>query len=400
MQIKYIGGDPQNGILYDWRKIRKEYKKLHCPPDVYDPLKCDWSRSRYNVVLSDRSRGKTTNPLLVAMLMYRDYGTTPHYLRNTKDQTRPMMMQDLFKTIREFNYVSRIFGEEYNDLDYYAKRWCLVYRDEQGKILRAADKPILVCFGIDEHQDIKSVYNSPRGDIIIFDEFIESIYRYNSFFKFKDMLKTIVRDRQSSVCYMIANTTNQQSPWFDDMMIRDYINTIEQGQARYITAGDGVNYYVDILPPDVSERRQKVNALYFGFGNPKLASITGQAMWSSEDYAHIPPFKEDEVEILYNHLYMQHAGRLLQLQLVKRSIGLCIHVVPARRLYDDSWCLTAGVIEDPRYIFGAGPKSSLLDVYWRLYKANRWFYATNSEGSVVKSYLQQLRALNRERMIL
>lgn len=399
LSIKYIGGRPQNGILYDWKKIKKEYKKLKCPKDVYDPLKCDWSLSKYNVALSDRSRGKTTNPLLVAMIMYRDYMTTPHYLRNTKDQCRPMMMQDLFETIREYQYVSRIFGEEWNDLDYYAKRWCLVYRDESGKILRSADRPVLVCFGIDEHQDLKSVYNAPRGDIILFDEFIETTYRYNSFFNFKNMLKTIVRDRQSAVCYMMANTTNKETPWFDDMMIRDYITGIEQGQARYIEAGDGVRYYIDILPPDQSERRKLVNELYFGHGNPKLASITGQAMWSTEDYPHIPPYKEDEPEIIYNRLYMQHAGRLLQLQLVRRELGLAVHVVPARRTYDDSWILTSGFITDPRQLFGAGPKDTILDTYWRLYKANRWFYATNSEGSVVSSYIKYLKTLQRERMI-
>lgn len=399
MGIRYIGGDPQNGILYDWKKIRKEYKKLKCPADVYDPLKCDWSKSRFNVCLSDRSRGKTTNPLLVSLIMYRDYGTTPHYLRTTKDQVRPMMMQDLFQTIRECRYVEKIFGGEFNDLDYYAKRWCLVYRDEHGKILRAAERPCLVCFGIDEHQDLKSVYNAPRGDIILFDEFIEDTYRYNSFFNFKNTIKTIVRDRQSAVCYMMANTINQNTPWFDDMMIRDYVTTIEQGKAAYITAGDGVTYFIDILPPDVSERRQKVNELYFGDGNPKLASITGQAMWSTEDYPHIPPYKEDEGVMIYNRLYMMHAGRLLHIQMIRRSIGLCVHVTPAKRLYGDSWCLTLGTIADRRFIFGTGPADTILQTFWRLYKANRWYYASNSEGAVVKSYLQTLRSMKRNMMI-
>ena len=389
--IKYIDGDPRKGILYDWKKIRREYKKLKCPKDVYYPLKCDWDLARFNVAMSDRSRGKTTNPLLVCMLMYRDYGTTPHYLRMSSEDTRPMIMQDMFETIREHRYVEKIFGGEFNDLDYYGKRWTLLKRDENGTVLHAADRPVLVCFGLDEHQKLKSGYNSPRGDAIIMDEFIEETYRYNSFFRFKNMLKTIIRERQSTVCWMLANTTDVNSPWFDDMMLRDQINSMQMGQTMYTEAGDHVHYFLDILPADVSEERQKVNRLYFGHGNPKLASITGEQMWSTEDYPHIPPFKKTEPEILYGHLYLYHAGRYVRLILVSRDIGLAVHVVPARRIYDNSFCLTLGDIEDKRFLYGPGPKDTIIQTYWQLYKANRWYYASNSEGALIKSYIKTMR---------
>lgn len=395
--IKYIDGDPRKGILYDWKKIRKEYKKLKCPKDVYYPLKCDWDAARFNICMSDRSRGKTTNPLLTCMLMYRDYGTTPHYLRMSKDDCRPMIMQDMFETIREYGYVSRIFGDEFNDLDYYGKRWTLLKRDENGTVLHAADRPVLVCFGLDEHQKIKSSYNAPRGDAIILDEFIEETYSYNAFFRFKNMLKTIIRDRKSAVCWMLANSTDLHSMWFDDMMIRDGINNLEMGQAKYITAGDGVNYFVDILPPDMSEQRQEVNRLYFGKGNPKLASITGEQMWSTKDYPHIPPFKKDEPEIIYGKLYMYHSGWYVRLILVSREIGLAVHVVPARKLYDDSYCLTMGDIEDKRYIYGSGPKDTIIQTYWQLYKANRWYYSSNTEGALVEAYVKTMRMMRIER---
>lgn len=398
--IKYIGGDIRNGVKYDWGKIRKEYKRLKCPRDVYYPLKCDWDQAAFNMCLSDRSRGKTTNPVLVSLIMYRDYGTTPHYLRVSSDQTRPMIIQDMYTTIREHDYISRIFGGEFNDIEYYAKRWTLVKRNmETGEITAAADRPAMVCFGINESDDIKSVYNSPRGDAIIFDEFISSIYHYDDFFNFKNMIKTIVRDRLSAVCWMLANTTDVHTPWFDDMMLRDAIMGMQMGEARYCTAGDHVSYFIDIMSPDVSERREKVNDRYFGHDNPKLNAITGRQMWSTEDYPHIPPDKLDPAQQIYGRLYLQHAGRIVRLVLVRREIGLCVHVVPAKRIYDDSWCLTMGVITDKRYLYGAGPKGTVLETYWRLYKANRWYYATNSEGAVVKAYLKMLRAEKQGRIV-
>lgn len=393
--IKYIDGDPRKGILYDWKKIRKEYKKLHCPKDVFYPLKCDWDRARFSLTMSDRSRGKTTNPLLVCLLMYRDYGTTPHYLRMSKDDTRPMIMQDMFETIREYGYIERIFGDEFNDLDYYGKRWTLLKRDENGTVLHAADRPALVCFGLDEQQGLKSSYNAPRGDAIILDEFIEETYRYNSFFRFKNLLKTIIRDRKSAVCWMLANSTDVNSPWFDDMMIRDDINNLEWGKPVYVQALDGVNYHIDVLPPDQSIQRQEVNRLYFGKGNPKLASITGDQMWSTEDYPHIPPFKKDEPETVYGHLYLEHAGKLVRLILVSREIGLAVHVVRANRIYDDSWVLTLGDITDKRYLYGPGPKDTIIQTYWQLYKANRWYYSSNTEGALIKSYIKTMRIKER-----
>ena len=36
--IKYIDGRKENGILYDWDFLRKEFKKLHTPKDIITPF--------------------------------------------------------------------------------------------------------------------------------------------------------------------------------------------------------------------------------------------------------------------------------------------------------------------------------------------------------------------------
>ena len=146
------------------------------------------------------------------------------------------------------------------------------------------------------------------------------------------------------------------------------------------------------MSPDVSERREKVNMRYFGRDNPKLNSITGRKMWSTKEYPHIPPSKLDPAEEIYSKMYMRHAGRLVRLVLVRRSIGMCVHVMPADRLYPDSWCLTMGAITEARQLYGTGPKGSILETYWRLFKANRWYYATNYEGALVEAYIKVMRA--------
>ena len=62
-KIEYIGGDPDNGIKYDLKLIRKEYKKLGVPKMFWNPSKGPLEQSRTFCVLSERSIGKTTNAL-------------------------------------------------------------------------------------------------------------------------------------------------------------------------------------------------------------------------------------------------------------------------------------------------------------------------------------------------
>lgn len=403
VKLKYYDGDPNKGIIYDWSHIRKEYKKLKCPADVYYPLKPDFDTCAYNMALSDRSQGKTTNPLLATMLMHRDYGTAPHYLRQHSDMCTPRMLRDLFATIQQHHYIQRVWGEQYNDLEYRGKRWWLLLRSPDGDIIARHNLPVLTCFGLDESDALKSTYNAPTGDAVILDEFISSVYGYSDFVHFQDILKTIFRDRYCPVVWMLSNTINLNSPWFDELCIRDQINQLKQGDSIYVTTPLDTRIFVEILPPKISEQRQRVNKRLFGFPNPKLAAITGQAAWATEHYQHIPPdSEEDPVETIVGNLYIRQSGKYARIRIVDRSsLGLCVYVTPATRIYDDSVILTAGDISDPREIFGFGPKDSkLLGTVWRLYKANRWYYATNSEGALIRSYISLVLSMQRDRFMI
>ena len=403
VKLRYYDNDPSKGIIYDWDYIRREYRKLKCPKDVYNPLKPDFDKCGINIAISDRSQGKTTNPLLAGQLMLRDYGTQCHYIRQSSDMTTPKILRDLYKTIREYHYIEKIWDGQYNDVEYRGKRWSLILRDDDGQIVARHPEPCLVCFGLDESDAIKSSYNAPRGDMLIYDEFIASDYGYSDAVRFFDICKTIFRDRYSPVIWMLSNNINLNSPWFDELCIRDEVNRMQQGDYKSIQVDDGPLIYVDILPPKISEQREKVNRRFFGFPNPKLAAITGKGAWSTESYQHIPPDDEDDpVETVIGNLYISQSGRLVRCRIIDRkSIGLCVYVTPATKTYQDSIIMTAGDITDRRQIWGYGPADSpLMQLLWRLYKANRWYYLTNSEGALVRSYLALVRSMQRDRMMI
>lgn len=172
MEIKYHDGKKSMGIIYDWKKIRKEYAKLKCPKDTYYPLSCSPDECGYVWALSDRSRGKTTNCLLLGMVMNSLYGTIIHYLRISEDMCKPRNLKDLFDTILQYGYIEKITGGFYNSCFYYAKRWYYCTRDENGEIIDKAESHFMICFGINESDTLKSSYNAPTGDIIILDETI------------------------------------------------------------------------------------------------------------------------------------------------------------------------------------------------------------------------------------
>ena len=401
-RIKYIDDDPVKGIKYDWKKIRKAFRTLNIPKGLFNPLKADPSKTGYYWALSDRARGKTTQCLLLGMVMNRMYDTIIQYVRNTRDMILPKNLRDLFQTIEECGYIPKITEERWNSVYYYGNRWYYCNRDEDGNIIEKAPSHFCFCTCLDDSDKLKSSYNAPRGDIIIFDEFIMlSGYGYNDFIKFTDIESTIYRKRVCGITFMLSNTIDINSPWIDEFCIRNEVEMMQQGEARYIETEDGTHVFVEILTPDQTEQRISFNKRFFGFPNPKLAAITGKGTWAVEHYPHIVPAKENEEqpEVLINRLYLRQAGKLVRLQLVRDKIGLAVHVFPATRLYDDSVILVHTDITDKREVYGFGYKSSWIEGIWRLYRANRFYYARNAEGALVKAYIKAVQEKQRSRLL-
>ena len=409
MKIKYIDGQEKKGILYDWKFLRKEYKKLGIPKEYYYPLKVQWENAGYCIALSDRARGKTTEVLLLGMLMNKHYDTIVHYIRQDEKTITPYSLRDLFATITECGYIEKITDGEYNGVYYYGHKWFYCNYDENGKRVDTSPNHFMICMHLGESDRRKSSYTCPRGDLIIFDEFISmSGIGYSDFVRFSDLCSTIFRKRLCGCIYMLSNTIDITSPWFDEYCIREDINTMMQGESRLIESPLGSKLFVEILKSDTSEQSQNVNKRYFGFPNPKLSAITGKGVWATETYQHIPPTfeinpktgdkEEREIKIVYNKLFLRQSGKLLKLQLVKDDRGLCVYVTPATKTYDDSYILTHGEITKANEIFCFGSRGTPLEIYWKLYKQSKWYYATNNDGNLIAAYVhmsnQKLRKLN------
>ena len=398
--MKYINDNPEFGIQYDWKKIRKEFDKLQIPADVYDPTTAPLEKAKYFVETSERNIGKTTNWLLLGMIMNDMYGTIIQYIRQTENMIMPKSLKNLFSVIVECGYISKITDGKYNNVIYKSRRYYYTLTDESGKVIEQAAEHFMFCGNIEKAEDLKSSYNAPTGDLIILDEFIGKYYYPNEFVRFCDLVKTIIRGRRSPIIVMLANTINPHSMYYNELEIYDDIQQMQIGEKRMIETSRGTKVYIEIIGATVEKKRKNniINQLFFGFRNPMLGSITGEN-WAVKCYPHIPELPDqsaeegDYIEIVSREMYIYYNNKYVRMDLVRHyQLGLCLYLHWATRTYNDSIIFTAVDRQDARYRYKLG-SGKLQKFVKQLFAENRVYYASNDVGSFVESYLQFIAKL-------
>lgn len=389
VKIKYINDDIESGIDYDYKLIQKEFKKLKCPKDLFDPFPALFSDCRWIMDLSERSVGKTTQWVLVGMVMYKLYGCITQYVRDTLDMIMPKAISDLFSVILKYDYVTKLTDGEYNTVIYKSRRWYMAYLDtDTMEITRQDPNHFMFCCSVDKQRDLKSSYNCPIGDLIIYDEFIGKYTPPDQFVEFCDLTKTIIRERKSCRFILLANSIDKHHIYFNELCIYDHVQQLHVGDHIQVTSPLGTKVYVEFLglKGERREKRSIINTLYYGFKNPRLAAITGNDEWSMACYQHIP--KNDNPQCISRQIYLLYNGRYVRLDLMQhQTLGTVIYAHWATQTYDDSLILTCNERLDPRYQYKLGDKIiSKLIKY--MYTTNRIYYASNDVGNFVDSYLR------------
>ena len=389
--MKYINNDIQCGIEYDWRKVKEEFRKLNIPKDVYSPMHLPFDKAKYNVLLSERSRGKTTNILLLGMCMHKLYGTTIEYIRKKEDQITKKITINLFTTILEYDYIEKLTDGKYNSIWYNARRWYYCLVDDDGNVIEKAPTHFMSMLSIDRNETYKSGYNAPRGDFIVYDEFISKYYYADEFLYFTDLLKTIIRDRLSPIIFMLSNMIDKNSEYLDELMISDQVMLMSVGDSSLITTKKGTNIYVELLEMSkktITPRRQLSNKLYFGFDNPKLINITG-GDWVVENYPHIP--KKIEYDSVINSIFMKFSSNFIRLEVVAYNDQFFVFCTKFTSvIYDDSIILTLEPPNKRNEIYGLG-RGKVFKFIWSLYDDKRFRYQSNTIGAWIDKYVYQYK---------
>lgn len=354
--ISFIDNKEEHGIRYDWNLIRREFRKLKTPDGIYDPTSVPIESINYCVELSTRSYGKTTQWILFGLLMHKLYGTTPVIIRQTEEMTAPKHAASLLDVIRVYDdgrYILQLTDKRWNDLYIKARKVYYCLRDDRGEIVEKGTDPVIYLITLEESDALKSVFNVPRGDLIIFDEFISSVYKSNEFVTFADELKTVIRSRLSPRVIMLSNTINVTSPYFRELEISKEIRNIRTGEHKVITTDLGTKIYVRISDSPTTKHKGLLNAAFFGFKNPALAAIRGgETVWNFRDVPRI--LVSDEDVYLDRRLKIDTSDDLLAVDFVHTpDRGIVANIHPGE-VHDDSVVLTLSDIWDRQHRHGLG----------------------------------------------
>lgn len=387
--MKYIENDINNGIEYDWKLLRKDFKTLKIPKEVYDTSKNPFETSYIFVDVSERSVGKTTNWLLLGMLMYVRYGTVIQYIRQNELMITPKNMKDLMETIKKFGYIKKITKGKFNDVVYKARRWTFVHINAENEIDLIDTSHFMMCLSIDKSEIYKSSYNAPTGDLIIFDEFTSKHYSADEFVYFLDLVKTIQRERQSLKIIMLSNTLDVHNQYFHELEIFNDISKMIVGEKRDVITDGGTHIHINFVEPNIQlkEKKSISNILYYGFKNPKLNAITGlNGTWALKNCQRIP--KNKTYKSVDRHIYIEHNNQLLNLEIVNiDEIGIAMYVHYATFTYDDSIILTLDFIYDDKRKYKLGGKK-LQKMILNMFEKNKIYYASNDVNSLFENYLK------------
>lgn len=370
-------------MKWDYKKIRKEYKKLGVPSDYFNPCDCPLETSKYFMILSERASGKTSNILLLGLILNRLYGTVIQYIRQYDIMLAPKNARDLFNVLIECGYIQKLTDGRFNSMVYKSRRW-YYSRTVDGETVETAEEPVCVCLSIDNNEAYKSSYNAPTGDFIVFDEFCARRHAPDEFLLFCDLLSTIIRTRQEPIIWMLGNTIDRYEYYFDELEVADYVKFLKMGERMEVKTSKGTPIYLEFYSLN-SRRKSKVNTIFFGFKNSKLNAITGED-WLVVPCQHIE--KDDEREVLNNTHYLEYEKNILQIEVChSEKYGLhCIVHKSSNIDKENITIYTCEIMLDVRYKYRFG-HSKIDKMIWTLYARKKFFYATNSDAAVLSKYV-------------
>lgn len=392
--LEYIENRPLFGLVYDWNLICKIYLSLDCPEEAYNPTRTIKEGTKENVKIyvgmSKRKTGKTTNWLIIGLIMYYLYGTMTVYMRQTEDMIAPKNTGDMYDTIIQYGYIEKITNGEFDYIKYSSRFWYLCKR-ENGEIKYQSEIACTFMCCVQKYQDTKSGIQLPFADLIIYDEFLSDIYYPDEFVHVQQLISSIKRFRRSAIVVWLANQIDLYSIYFNELCIADDVQKMPVGGRAIITTEMGTKIYVERIEQSESVKRiDEIDVLlYYGFKNPKLASITGDN-WATKNYQHIP---DGDFDILFPNIYIRYNNKYVRMDIVKHEkFGIACFCHWATKTWPDSIILTTDDRTDTRYMYMHGHRN-VDNLLHRLASDNRIYYATNDVGLFIESYYNYIRKM-------
>lgn len=364
--------------------------------EYYSLKKIDSKKALYNVIIGQRSNGKTFAVIEKCIKMYFKTGVRSAYLRRFKEDLTPRNIGKLLDPHIEL--IKKLSKERYNGIQYFRGEFFLVYRDEKGDILEKSEQSIIKTFSLNTWESAKGADNGYFG-VVCFDEFLtRQFYLKDEFIVFQQLLSSILRNREGTVIYMIANTVNKFCPYFSEMGLSN-VEKMTQGSIDiYRYKNKDLSVAVEYCAE--SGTSKKVSK-YFAFDNPRLQMVTSGA-WELDNYPHCP-VDYDKSDIIF-HGYIYFNNRLIHGEVViyfdnyyknrhmfvyfyeqTKQVDFDRIEVLYTDKYDSNVLHCSGINQQP---------TKMHEIFINLIKTHNDYYNTNEVGEIVRNWKIQNGLLN------
>lgn len=286
--------------------LKKEKKEK---VEYYSLNKIDKKNADYNVIIGQRANGKTFAVVKkYAVEAYFKNGDRLALIRRYSEELTPKNIGNLVEP--HLPLIEKLSGGRFNSIKYQAREFWLVHRNEKGEVDDRSETSIIKCFSLNTWESAKGADNGFFATVL-FDEFLtRKFYLPNEFICFQNLLSSILRNRDGTKIYMIANTVNKFCPYFAEMGLNN-VEKMEQGTIDVYTYGSSDLKVAVEYCPDAGTSK-KVSK-YFAFDNPRLQMVIN-GKWEIDSYPHCP-IEYDKDEILF-HGYVKFSGKIIHGEVV------------------------------------------------------------------------------------
>ena len=348
-------------------------------------------KAHYNIIIGERSNGKTYSVLQKIVTDYAREGNQAALLRRMQEDFIGKRGAGLFEPLIDNGEIEKATNGVWTSVYYYASRWflCKYEEDKKGNTERITDtQPFMYGFALSQMEHEKGT-GYPNVKTIVFDEFITRMaYLRDEFVLFMNTLSTIIRSRDDVTIFMLGNTVNKYCPYFDEMGLR-HIKDMKQGEIDVYqlkhASGKILKVAVEYCKPF---EKGKKSDFYFAFDNQKLEMIT-TGVWEIDIYPHCP-YHYKPKNILFTY-FIEFDSELLQCEVVQVD-GVCFTFIHRKttplRHPDTDLVFTTRYDARPNYRRKlTKPRLDIERKIVEFYTTDKIFYQDNEVGEIVRNYL-------------
>ena len=355
----------------------------------YSPLQVVKTNTPYIISYGGRNLGKTFAWLILIYAIWQCEGYKSVLMRRMAETLKSSKVAETFTKVFDLGYVPNNKG--YTGITYRTGAWRGYWTDEKGKI--TYDEPFCYPFALSSKIETnKGVSDIEKLGIIFFDEALTADnYLTDEWGRFQNAISTLVRENSQACCVLCANTVSWVAPYFREFGMKN-VRSIKKGTVKVFQCLDETAVTLEYCNDVVANRKKKiVDRRFFGFksGTADMIRVGG---WEIHSYQHLTRemIEDRHRELITRDIYIAHENEILCLELyVMDDFGPLVNVRPADNFDLGKVIYVVGDHTDSRYHHRPNPSNKIDKLIWSLYHNNRFYYADNLCGEIVKKFLAE-----------